>query len=110
MENFRGILYCEAYMEDEFTLGDLESMREEIRKNYTVPTDVILKKVGSYSVSVDAQLTLWKGIAEFRNFVYVAAEPTKRESALYAAHNYMKAYNTRVASTKEEAYALLRDA
>ncbi|WP_455221148.1 hypothetical protein [Kaarinaea lacus] len=109
MENYNGILYCEAYMDDEFLLSDLESMREEIRKNYAPSTDVILKKVGSYSVSVEAQMTLWKGIKEFRNFVYVANEPRKRESAEYAADNYMRAYNTRVASSKQEAYAMLKD-
>ena len=109
MENFNGILYCEAYMDDEFTLNDLESMRAEIRKNYSPSTDVILKKTGSYSVSLEAQMTLWKGVEEFRNFVYVADELTKKESAEYAAENYMKAYNTRVARTKEEAYMMLRD-
>jgi len=109
MENYNGILYCEAYMDDEFTLEDLESMREEIRKNYAPSTNVILKKVGSYSVSVDAQMTLWKGIKEFQNFVYVADDVRKWESAEYAASNYMKAYNTRVAHTKEEAYALLQN-
>lgn len=109
MENYNGILYCEAYMEDEFMLSDLESMREEIRKNFGSYSDVILKKVGSYSVSIDAQMTLWKGIPEFRNFVYVADEIRKRESAVYAAANYMKTYNTQVANTKEEAYAMLQD-
>jgi hypothetical protein len=54
-------------------------------------------------------MSLWKGVEEFRNFVYVADELTKKESAEYAAENYMKAYNTRVARTKEEAYVMLRD-
>ena len=109
MENFKGILYCEAYMNDEFTLCDLESMREEIRKNYSPSTDVILKKTGSYSVTAEAQVVLWKGIDEFRNFVYVADDIMKKESAEYAAENYMQPYNTRVASTKEEAYAMLQE-
>jgi hypothetical protein len=109
MENFNGVLYCEAYMDDEFTLRDLEAMREEIRKNYPPSTDVILKKVGSYSVSTETQVALWKGIKEFRNFVYVANELVKIESAQYAAENYMNPYNTRVARTKEEAYAMLHE-
>ena len=109
MENFNGILYCDAYMNDEFTLNDLESMREEIRNNYSPPTDVILKKTGTYSVSAQAQVALWKGVSEFRNFVYVADEPVKKESAEYAAENYMSPYNTRVATTKEEAYAMLQE-
>jgi hypothetical protein len=109
MENFKGVLYCEAYMDDEFTIRDLESMREEIRKHYSSCTDVILKKVGSYSVSTETQVALWKGIKEFRNFVYVADELVKIESAQYAAENYMKPYNTRVARTKEEAYAMLHE-
>jgi uncharacterized protein (DUF1330 family) len=109
MENYNGILYCEAYMDDEFMLSDLEAMRTEIRKNYAPSTDVILKKAGSYSVSAEAQITLLKGIPEFKNFVYVADKPLRRESADYAAKNYMKAYNTRVASTREQAYKMLQE-
>ena len=109
MENFKGILYCDAYMNDEFGLSDLESMRTEIRDNYSPPTDVILKKSGSYSVSAEAQAVLWKGIEEFKNFVYVADENVKKACAKYAAEHYMEPYNTRVANSKEEAYAMLRE-
>ena len=109
MENYNGVLYCESYMEDEFSLDDLESMRQEIRKNYSSKVDVILKKVGGYSVSTDAQTTLWKGVNEFRNFVYVVDNVLKMNSAKYAADHYMKLYNTRVAATKEEAYELLSE-
>jgi hypothetical protein len=41
--------------------------------------------------------------------VYVADEKVKIDSAEYAAANYMQPYNTRVARTKEEAYALLSE-
>ena len=109
MENYKGILYCDAYMDDEFSLDDLESMRAEIRENYSPSTDIILKKSGSYSVSAEAQTILSKGIQEFQNFVYVADKKIKRESAEYASETYMMPYNARVASTKEEAYAMLRD-
>ena len=107
MEDYKGILYCDAYMNDEFTLADLESMRAEIRARYASATDIILKKSGSYSVSGEAQAALWSGVKEFRNFVYVAHEKIKRGSAEYAAASYMKPYNTRVADTLEEAYAML---
>ncbi len=109
MENYNGILYCDAYMNDEFSLSDLESMRAEIRKNYSPSTNIILKKSGSYSVSAEVQAVLWKGVEEFRNFVYVADEKVKKESAEYAAISYMMPYNTRVASTKEEAFAMLSE-
>ena len=82
-------------------------MRAEIHKNYNSHADVILKKAASYSVSVDAQTTLWKGIPEFRNFVYIVDNEWKRESAEYAAMTYMQPYNTRVANNKEEALAML---
>jgi hypothetical protein len=107
MEDYRGILYCEAYMSDEFSSSDLESMRAKIRADYAPSTDVILKKSGSYSVALDAQLILQKGVKEFRNFVYVVNDNKKKDSAEYAAASYMQRYNTRVASTKEEAYAML---
>ncbi|WP_455197938.1 hypothetical protein [Kaarinaea lacus] len=107
MENYQGVLYCDAYMEDEFSLDDLAAMRAEIHKNFHSNADVILKKVGTYSVSVDAQTTLWKGIPEFRNFIYVVDNDWKRESAEYAAMTYMQKYNTRVASSREEAMAML---
>lgn len=109
MENFNGVLYCDAYMNDEFSLVDLADMRAEIHRNFSSHADVILKKVGSYSVSVNAQTTLWKGIPEFRNFVYISEDGWKRESAEYAAMTYMRPYNTRVASTKEEAYEMLSE-
>ena len=109
MENYNGVLYCDAYMEDEFSIDDLESMRKEIRMNYSSRSDVILKKVGAYSVSPEAQTTLWKGVEEFRNFVYVADNVIKKNSAEYAANHYMKLYNTRVAATKEEAYEMLSE-
>ena len=108
MENYNGVLYCEAYMEDEFSLDDLAAMRAEIHKHHNSHSDVILKKVGTYSVSVDAQTTLWKGIPEFRNFVYVVDNDWKRESAEYAAMTYMQKYNTRVADSKEDAFAMLQ--
>ena len=108
MENYNGVLYCDAYMDDEFSLADLESMRAEVRENYSPSADIILKKSGSYSVSAKAQSVLSRGIEEFRNFVYVVDKEIKRESAKYAAEHYMSPYNTRVASTKEEAYALLQ--
>lgn len=109
MENYNGVLYCEAYMNDEFTLSDLEAMRDEIRKNYNSVSNVILRKAGSYSVSVEAQITLSRGVKEFHNFIYVADDSRKRESAEFAAENYMKSYNTRVARTKEQAYAMLTE-
>jgi hypothetical protein len=109
MENYKGVLYCDAYMNDEFSLDDLAAMRAEIHKNYSSNTDVILKKVGAYSVSVQAQTTLWKGIPEFRNFVYVVDNDWKRESAEYAAMTYMRPYNARVADTREEAYDILKE-
>ncbi len=108
MENYGGVLYCEAYMSDEFSLSDLESIRSMIRANFSPPADVILKKCSSYSVSLDAQLVLQRGIEEFRNFVYVADEDVRISSAEYAAANYMKPYNTRIARTREEAYAMLQ--
>jgi len=108
MENYMGVLYCEAYMSDEFSLRDLESMRAMIRENFSPASDVILKKADSYSVSADAQAVLQKGVKEFRSFVYVVDDKRKKASAEFAATNYMERYNTRVASTKEEAYAMLR--
>ena len=109
MENYKGVLYCDAYMNDEFSLDDLAAMRAEIHKNYSSHTDVILRKVGTYSVSVQAQTTLWKGIPEFRNFVYVVDNDWKRESAEFAAMTYMRPYNARIADTREDAYAILEE-
>lgn len=107
MESFRGILYCEAYMDDEFSIADLDSMLEEIRKNYGGYSDVILKKTGAYSVAVDAQLKLARRVKEFRHFVYVVDNAVKRASAQFAATSYMKHYATQVASSREEACELL---
>lgn len=109
-ENYHGILYCEAMMDDEFKAEDLEAMRSEIREHFASCADVILKRVGGYSVaSEDAQLALWEGIPEFRNFIYVIDNISQENALRYAALTYMDKYNTRVARSKEEAYAMLQE-
>lgn len=45
MEPYKGILYCEAYMDDEFSVTDLEHMIHEINTNYNGHSDIILKKL-----------------------------------------------------------------
>jgi hypothetical protein len=108
-ENYKGILYCNASLNDEFTLSDLESMRREIREHYSAHTDIIYKRSGRYSIALDAQTILWEGIPEFRNFIYVIDDKSKENAVRYAVETYMRKYNTRVASTKEEAYAMLTE-
>ncbi len=109
LENYNGVLYCDTCMDDEFSMGDLEAIRDEIRKNYSSSTDVICKESGCFSVAADVQKTLWEGIDEFMNVVYVAENESKRNNARYAAETYMIKYNTRVAGTKEAALAILKD-
>ena len=105
IENFNGVLYLETCMEDEFTVEDLERVRDEINRNFSAPVDVICKETGSYSVAKDVQKIAIKGIKEFRNVVYVASDKKKRDSADYAATSYMRGYNTCVVDSKEEAYS-----
>lgn len=109
IENYHGVVYCEAYLDEEYTASDIQDIVAEIRKNFTTPANVILKKAGSYSLANDAQQLLLKGIKEIGKFAYVVDNKTKRASAEYAASTYMKPYKTCVASSKEEAYKLLTD-
>ena len=108
MESYRGVLYCEAYMDDEFTVVDLDAMRAEIRSHYQGRSDVILKKAGNYSVTLDAQRILQSGINEFRHFVYVVDHKVKRASAEFAANSYMQPYRTQIANSQEQAFAFLQ--
>jgi hypothetical protein len=108
MEPYQGVLYCEAYMEDEFSVTDLDAMRAEIRKDYNDYADVILKKAGNYSVALDAQRILSRNIDEFRHFVYIVDSDVKRASAEFAAGSYMESYKTQIATTLEEALTLLK--
>lgn len=108
MESYNGVLYCEAYMNDSFTADDVGAMIDEINQNYDGCVDIILKKTGSYSVSMEAQLLLMKKIKEFRNFVYVADTGRKIEASEYAAKSYMSKYNARVSSSKKEAFGMLK--
>lgn len=107
MENYHGVLFCDVYLNDEFSLNDLSSIREEIRRNYAPCTDLICMSTGSYSISIEVQKAALDGISEFRNVVYVAKDVIKTGSAEYAAATFMKPYNARVATTKEEAHELL---
>jgi hypothetical protein len=108
MEDYRGVLYIETRMNDEFTLDDLNIIRDEIRKKYSYPIDVICKKAGSYSVALSAQTEARKGIEEIRNFVYVVDDIKKKQSARYATLSYMARYNAQVAKSKEKAFDILR--
>ena len=107
LENFNGILYVEMCMGDEFTLKDLNVIREEIRQHFSSTTNLICKESGSYSVAADVQKILWKGIDEFQNVVYVVDDESKRSAARYAAETYMRKYNARIAGTKEAACKML---
>ena len=109
IENYKGVVYCEWYLDTEYTAEDGQSMIDEIQKNFTPPANIILKKAGSYSFNVDGQLMLMNKVEEFGNFIYVVDNATKRASAEYAVSTYMKQYNSRVAVSKEEAYMMLMD-
>jgi len=109
MEPYKGILYCDAYMSDDFSLDDLNAILDEIRENYAANTDLILRKSGTYSVSVDVQMKLFGVVPEFRNIAYVVDNEVKKASAAYAAETYMQSYKICIAASKEEAYAALAD-
>lgn len=108
-EDFNGVLYVEVCVGDEFTINDLNIIREEICQHYSSSANIICKESGSYSVAADVQKILWKGVDELQNVVYVVDNETKRSAAEYAAETYMRKYNARIAGTKEAAYALLTE-
>ena len=107
IEPYKDVLYCEARMDDEFTVADLNLLREEIRAHYQGCIDIIMNKVGEYSVSVETQRILRQGIAEFRHFAYVVESKVKRASAEFAASTYMAPYRPQITGSKEHAYVLL---
>ena len=109
LENYNGVLYCDVCMNDEFSMNDLETIRDEIRNNFSSSADIICKRSGSYSVAIDVQKLLFKGINEFLNVVYVVDNDFKRRAAVYASETYMRKYNARVAGTKKAAYAMLTE-
>lgn len=109
IENYKGVVYCEWYRDNEYTSEDVKSMIDEINKNFTPPVDIILKKEGSYNLDFDGQRLLTNKVEEFRNFIYVVDNDIKQKSAEYAVSTYMKQYNTRIATNKEEAYLMLKN-
>ena len=110
IENYNGAMYVEACMDDEMSLEDLNVVRNAACKLFSCPVDIIWKKVGTYSVSIDVQKLATEGIKEFRNFVYVANERKKRQIAEFAIESYMESCcNARIATSKEEALLLLKE-
>lgn len=108
MENLNGVLFCDAVMKDEFAITDVYLIRDKINTDFAGKSDVILRRVHSYSVAFDAQALLHEGVPEINNFVYVVNDEMKKESAEFAASSYMKRYNTKVVMTKEEALKVLQ--
>lgn len=109
MDKYRGVLYCQAYLDTEYTADDIQAMIDFIHSFFSPPADVILEKIGSYSLSSEAQIMLWNGVDEFRNFVYVVDNDIKRNIAQHAITTYMRRYNTQIVRTKEDAYTLLKE-
>ena len=108
LKNDNGILQCDVYMEDEFSLNDLAVIREEIRRNSPPCVDLICVNSGSYSISMEVQQAALDGIDEFRNIVYVVDGKTKRDSVEFAASTFMKAYNVQIADSVQEAHEILK--
>lgn len=104
----KGLVFCDAYLDDEWSVEDVQTLAQEICKNFAPPADVIIRKAGSYSVSTEAQSLLASGIPEFKRVVYVVEDAVKRASAEFAKTSYMKPYNVAVVSTLEEAHAILK--
>jgi len=106
-KDYNGLLYVDAYLNGEFTINDLEDILSEIRRNFSPPTDVILKRTGVYSVAAEVQTTVRQGVKEVKNLIYVVEDEKKRKFAEFDSTTYMKPYNTCVASSLEDAYAML---
>lgn len=109
IEKYKAILYCEAYLDTEYTIYDVKTLINEVHQNFIPPIDVVLTKVGSYSLTSDAQNMLMQDVKVFRNFIYVVDDAIKRASAEFAALSYMEPYNARIASSKEEAFTMLKN-
>ena len=107
MEIDNNILYCEAYMDDEFLMSDANVILQAALKNFFQPADMILKKASTYSVALDVQMMMSRNIDELRNFIYVVDTEMKQASAEFAAKSYMSSYNTRIAGSVHEAYEML---
>lgn len=106
--NYKGVVVCDAFLNDEWSVEDVYTLVDEIRKHFSPPSDIIVRKTGSYSVSTEAQTLLETNLPEFGRVVYVADTEHKRSSAEYAKTSYMKHYNVEVADSIEQAYEILR--
>lgn len=108
IENYKGVAYCEPYLDTEYGEDDLQSILDELNRSFVQPVDMILKKGASYSLSAKAQARLELGVSEIRNFVYLVDNRQKYAVAEYSASTYMKSYNTRIAQSLEEAFDMLK--
>ncbi len=102
-----GIVFCDAYLDDEWTVEDVHALVDEIRNSFSPPVDVILRRTGSYSIASEAQALLATNLPEFKRIIYVVDTPTKRASVAFAIKSYMKSYDVEIADSLEEAVGIL---
>lgn len=106
--NYLGVVLCDAYLDDEWTVEDVHALVNEIHDNFAPQVDIIIRKTGSYSITNEAQALLETNLPELNRVVYVVDTPTKRSSVEYAKKSYMRTYNIEVASTLEEALKIIK--
>ncbi len=77
LENYNGVLYCDALMDDEFSMGDLNIIRDE-RKHNEVYGDDIFMKIAAYETSEHRA-----NISDLLDRIFRTEKKLTREIAVY---------------------------
>ncbi len=109
IENYKDALLCDVYLDGELVKDDILWAIEEIGKSYDFPVDIIVKRTGSYSLSMDMQEMLMNGIEELLGSIaLVTNDKRKKKVANYERAIFLKAYKCGVFNTVDEAYRFLK--
>lgn len=98
---------CELYSNNEITLEDIEWSLKVVQEKFRPPVKVIAIKSGSYWISTEAQMRMFKGFIEIAQLAIVVTKEEDIRHAQSAEFSFLSNMNMVLANSVEEAYKKL---
>lgn len=105
--SFYGVPFSLIYANNEINLSDVEWSIATLRKNFPTPTILMVKNVGNYWISKEAQKRLIGGIPEIREMIIIADSMNKTREAFLARASYLISFPIVIFPSIEKAYAYI---
>lgn len=104
---YHNAITCELYTNDEITLEDIEWSLSIVQSEFRPPVKVIAIKSGTYWISAEAQMRMFKGFSEITQLAIVVTKEQDIRHTESASFSFLANMNISINSSLEEAYKKL---